>query len=136
MAPIDVTPEEWENICDGCGQCCIIPGTGVRCPSLGIFNQCTVYPKRTDTELCTKITERNVERLAAASIVPDDCPLLRVKQGRLPALQRDHARGVPFTSGPEYVKKAYNKQKVWWFKGGGREAYTGDLIAELKEDDT
>ncbi len=136
MATSKLTDEQWENLCTGCGQCCLMGTTRVRCPSLGVFNQCTVYPERTEKELCTRITPDNVERLEAAGIVPNDCPLYRHQVGLLPLPGRPvPATGVPFKDAGERVITWYNTQKEWWFEKGGREQYEGDMIEELKDED-
>lgn len=90
--PLDaLTPEQWESLCDGCGQCCLVKledadsgevfYTDVVCHLLdqdacrcGDYQQrCTLVPD------CVKLTPDNLEDL---SWMPYDCAYRRISEGR------------------------------------------------------
>lgn len=68
----DMTDEEWESLCDGCGQCCLnklidedtdeIYFTNVACDQLNIKScQCRNYERRFELEEdCIKLTRENL----------------------------------------------------------------------------
>ena len=87
----DMTAAEWESLCDGCGQCCLVKledsdsgdifYTDVVCHLLdqdacrcGDYRQrCIVVPD------CVKLTPANLDDL---SWMPDDCAYRRLAEGR------------------------------------------------------
>lgn len=86
-----MTPEEWESLCDGCGKCCVttledeVTGelfrTNVACV---MFDDqtcaCKDYPNRqTHVPLCLKLTPENVSEL---SFFPRSCAYRLVALGR------------------------------------------------------
>lgn len=90
--PLDeLTTEQWESLCDGCGQCCLVKledadsgevfYTDVVCHLLdqdacrcGDYQQrCTLVPD------CVKLTPDNLEDL---SWMPSDCAYRRLADGR------------------------------------------------------
>lgn len=87
----DMTPQEWESLCDGCGRCCLNKlqeegsdrtwYTDVGCVLLdGHTCQCSDYPNRRDkVKDCVKLTSRNVRRL---SWLPSTCAYRLVADGR------------------------------------------------------
>ncbi len=83
--------EEWESLCDGCGQCCLVKledaengeifYTDVACY---LLNQdtctCGDYPQRCSlVPECVKLTPANLEEL---SWMPYDCAYRRLAEGR------------------------------------------------------
>jgi uncharacterized protein len=70
-----LSEEEWEALCDGCGKCClhkiiddeteVLYQTSVACRLLDVEKcQCSNYPKRKQfVSDCIKITTENVEEL-------------------------------------------------------------------------
>lgn len=68
----DMSDEEWESLCDGCGQCCLnklidedsneIYFTNVACNQLNIQScQCNNYQRRFELEPdCIKLTRENL----------------------------------------------------------------------------
>ena len=71
----EMTAEEWESICDGCGLCCQVTEededtgeltqTNQACEFLCLnSHQCTDYANRfTNQPLCVKVTPENVDEL-------------------------------------------------------------------------
>lgn len=87
----DMTPQEWESLCDGCGRCCLNKlqeegsdrtwYTDVGCVLLdGQTCRCSDYAKRRErVKDCVKLTSRNVRRL---SWLPPTCGYRLVADGR------------------------------------------------------
>ncbi len=79
----EMTPQEWESLCDGCGRCCgvtiededepdVIHETSLCCR---LFDpetrRCTKYERRTEiVPECVTLTPRNVSDL---SFMPETC---------------------------------------------------------------
>jgi hypothetical protein len=90
-APKDMSSEQWESLCDGCGRCCLqklidddVPlmyHTSVACRYLDIKScQCTVYQNRQDkVSDCTLVT---ADTVADYHWLPDTCVYRRVAAGR------------------------------------------------------
>lgn len=106
----ELTPEEWEALCDGCGRCCLIKlededsgeiaFTGVACKQLDLDNgQCRDYPNRQQrVPDCIQLTPEGVTRIRW---LPRSCGYRRVHEGR--GLAAWH----PLISGDSFsVKKA------------------------------
>lgn len=87
----EMTAEEWESLCDGCGRCClvrfededtgeIIP-TRVACRLLDTGTcACTRYALRKRyVPDCIKLTPQNIEALAW---MPSTCAYRRIHEGR------------------------------------------------------
>lgn len=106
----EMSPQEWESLCDGCGLCClvrfedeetgdIIP-TRVHCK---LFNpetcRCNDYANRRDhVPDCIKLTPHNIQAL---EWMPKSCAYRRIHEGR--GLADWH----PLVSGdPESVHRA------------------------------
>ena len=82
--------EEWEALCDGCGQCCLhkvededsgaIFMTNVACKLLDLrTGQCADYRnRRASVPDCVKLTARSAGRL---SWLPDTCAYRRLAHG-------------------------------------------------------
>jgi uncharacterized cysteine cluster protein YcgN (CxxCxxCC family) len=87
----EMSPAEWEALCDGCGRCCLIKledeETGeiitsdVRCRLLdGESCACTNYPERQrHVPDCIKLTPENV---VTTSWIPATCAYRRLAEGR------------------------------------------------------
>jgi uncharacterized cysteine cluster protein YcgN (CxxCxxCC family) len=103
--------EEWESLCDGCGRCCIVTlededepqllqETSMRCRLFDAEERrCTCYARRTEiVPECVELTPRNVRNL---SFMPHSCAYRRLAEGR--GLAAWH----PLVSGdPQSVEKA------------------------------
>ena len=86
-----MTPAEWESLCDGCGRCCLLKFydpeadtyhfTDVACKLLDLEScRCSRYEKRQSiVKDCIKLTPRNVRRLRW---VPPTCAYRLVAEGR------------------------------------------------------
>jgi uncharacterized cysteine cluster protein YcgN (CxxCxxCC family) len=86
-----MTPQEWESLCDGCGLCCLIRfedeetgeviPTRVACKLLdGDLCRCKDYPNRKRyVPDCIKLTPGNIEAL---SWMPKSCAYRRLWEGR------------------------------------------------------
>ena len=86
-----MTDEEWESLCDGCGQCCLnklqdadtdeIYFTNVACNQLNIKTcQCRNYERRFEYEEdCIKLTREN---LPTFSWLPPSCAYRLLAEGK------------------------------------------------------
>ena len=92
-----MTPEDWENLCDGCGQCCEIRDSGIACSHLDVTtNRCTSYETRHIAHPpCCAVTPLNVLALFAKKVLPWDCPYVRTMQGRPLVEDRQPAKLLP-----------------------------------------
>ena len=71
----EMTPDEWESLCDGCGLCCLekvreettgeIRELGVSCRYLDMSScQCEIYEIRTTVNSdCVKLTPENIKEI-------------------------------------------------------------------------
>ena len=87
----EMTPAEWESLCDGCGRCCLMKledeDTGdiyvsdVRCRLLdGETCKCTDYPNRLKVVPdCIKLTPENVRTI---EWIPSTCAYRRIAEGK------------------------------------------------------
>ena len=85
-----MTREEWESLCDGCGKCCLhkledmdtgeIAMTDVACGNLDLTTcRCTDYPNRQqNVPDCVKLTQKNLPTLRW---LPDTCAYRLIHQG-------------------------------------------------------
>jgi len=105
----ELTAEEWEALCDGCGQCCLLKfqddETGelavlnVACELLDISScRCSDYANRLErVPDCTQLTPARIEEFRW---LPKSCAYRRVAEGR------KLARWHPLLSGdPERVHR-------------------------------
>ena len=86
-----MTPAEWESLCDGCGRCCLLKFehedtgkfdfTDVACKLLDTEScQCTNYVRRKEfVPDCVKLTARNVKKLRW---IPPTCAYRLVAEGK------------------------------------------------------
>jgi uncharacterized cysteine cluster protein YcgN (CxxCxxCC family) len=106
----ELTPAEWEALCDGCGRCCLhkieyedtgeIDYTRIACRLLDLGTaQCSDYPgRRRHVPDCVQLTPANLDSI---NWLPSTCAYRRLNEGR--GLPRWH----PLLSGtPESVHKA------------------------------
>ncbi|MHB1110980.1 MAG: YcgN family cysteine cluster protein, partial [Devosia sp.] len=87
----EMSPEEWEALCDGCGRCCLMKledeDTGeiytsdVHCRLLdGESCNCTDYPNRlAEVPDCIKLSPQNVRTI---SWIPRTCAYKRIADGK------------------------------------------------------
>ncbi len=87
----EMSPEEWEALCDGCGRCCLIKlededtnqilTSDVRCRLLdGVSCRCTDYANRKNrVPDCIKLDPDNVRVI---SWIPKTCAYRRLAEGR------------------------------------------------------
>lgn len=89
----ELNSKEWEALCDGCGQCCLVRHTekdhvtvyGIACELLDIEKaRCSDYANRlAKVPSCHKLTPSNVPRY---HWLPDSCAYRRIHLGKpLPA---------------------------------------------------
>ncbi|MCB9993428.1 MAG: YcgN family cysteine cluster protein [Hyphomicrobiaceae bacterium] len=87
----EMSPEEWESLCDGCGRCCLLKledeDTGetytsnVRCKLLnGHTCRCTDYANRQD--LVPDCIRLDPEAVRTLGWIPKTCAYRRVAEGR------------------------------------------------------
>ena len=107
----EMTGEEWESLCDGCGRCCLfktlppardsVGWTNVACKLLDIHaSRCSDYPNRMQRDVtCFKLTPSSLAELAW--MLPPSCAYRLVAEGK------DLAWWHPLVSGdPETVHRA------------------------------
>jgi uncharacterized cysteine cluster protein YcgN (CxxCxxCC family) len=87
----DMSPTEWESLCDGCGRCCLnklededtgeIVLTRLACALLDIGQcRCSDYPNRfAKMPDCINLTP---EKVRALKWLPSTCGYRRIKEGR------------------------------------------------------
>lgn len=85
----ELSNEEWEALCDGCGKCCLkremdgdrVTVYGVACPLLDVETaRCKDYPNRLKkVPDCDKLTARTVSRY---KWLPDSCAYRRLDEGK------------------------------------------------------
>ena len=87
----EMTPEEWEALCDGCGRCCLIKlededtgeimNSDVRCRLLdGDTCRCTDYPNRkAKVPDCIRL---DIENVKSISWIPTTCAYRRLAEGK------------------------------------------------------
>jgi hypothetical protein len=119
-----MTAEEWELLCDGCGLCCLVKiedegsgeifNTTVSCRQLDVEScRCGDYKNRLiDVPMCTKLTLGNLPLL---SWLPETCAYKRLYAGKPlpswhPLITKDnssvHQAGVSakwFAQSEEYI---------------------------------
>ena len=107
----EMTREEWEALCDGCGRCCLfktlppardsVGWTNVACKLLDIHSsRCSDYPNRMQRDVtCFKLTPASLAELSW--MLPPSCAYRLVAEGK------DLAWWHPLVSGdPETVHRA------------------------------
>jgi uncharacterized cysteine cluster protein YcgN (CxxCxxCC family) len=87
----EMSPEEWESLCDGCARCCLVKlqdedtqelhMTNVVCRFLDIYHcRCTVYTERHQRNPdCVRLTPDLVDNL---SWLPSTCAYRLVSEGK------------------------------------------------------
>jgi hypothetical protein len=86
-----LSPEEWEELCDGCGQCCLYKLEDVDSGDIYLTNvvcrfldrdtsQCQMYPERRQAvPTCVQLNPKNVLEL---SWIPPTCAYKLVGEGK------------------------------------------------------
>lgn len=87
----EMTPDEWESLCDGCGKCCLlklededtgeIQHTDVACRLLDL-NTCRCRSYRKRSQLVPSCIRLSPERLAALEWMPATCAYRLLHEGR------------------------------------------------------
>jgi uncharacterized protein len=87
----EMTPTEWESLCDGCAKCCLVKledeetkelfFTGLHCKLLdGTTCRCSDYPNRKKyVPICVKLTPEIVETV---DWLPESCAYRLVHEGK------------------------------------------------------
>ena len=87
----EMTPKEWESLCDGCAKCCLVKledeeskelfFTNLHCKLLdGSTCQCSDYKNRKKyVPICVKLTPKIVETV---DWLPDSCAYRLVHEGK------------------------------------------------------
>lgn len=102
---------KWEKLCDGCANCCEIPGTGVACPYLDTNTRlCTVYDNRFEkASWCLKVTPENTLELHARKILPASCAYVRHKTALPPLDEVPVAKLIPYTMADSRVHEIHKR---------------------------
>lgn len=102
----EMTGEEWEALCDGCGRCCLVKlededtgafhATDVHCLLFDSRScRCTDYPHRQErVHDCVKLDAQNV---GALGWMPQSCAYRRMAEGRGLAWWHPLVSGTPDT---------------------------------------
>jgi len=110
----DMSRQEWESLCDGCGKCCRIQlqdDAGVRATTAVVCKYmdmnrcaCTVYTERTSlVPTCLKLSPENIDEI---DWMPDTCAYRLIRDG-LPL-----ADWHPLVTGdPDSTRKSGNSVK-------------------------
>ncbi len=87
----DMSPQEWESLCDGCGKCCLVKlqdeeddqvyYTDIACRYLDLSTaRCSDYTNRLrNVPACLNLTPAN---LADCYWLPESCAYRRIDEGR------------------------------------------------------
>ncbi len=87
----ELTPQEWEALCDGCGQCCLLKFQDEQSGDLAVLNvacelldigscRCGDYANRFDkVPDCTQLSPQRIE---AFRWLPRSCAYRRIAEGR------------------------------------------------------
>ena len=120
----EMTPAEWEALCDGCGRCCLVKlededsgeiiTSDVHCRLLdGESCHCTNYPGRqAQVPDCIKLTPENVTEIAW---IPRTCAYRRLAEGKGLAWWHPLVSGDPetiVTVGVSVRGRTVNEQDV------------------------
>ncbi len=120
----EMTPDEWESLCDGCGICCLekledadtgeLELTSISCEYMDTSNcRCLIYESRNFINVdCIELTP---EKVIQFSWLPDTCAYRLVAEGK--DLERWHplVSGNPLTvhkSGVSIRFKAISMQDI------------------------
>ncbi|KAF0105794.1 MAG: hypothetical protein FD147_2619, partial [Chloroflexi bacterium] len=102
----DLTPAEWESLCDGCAKCCIIKfededtgriyHTNAVCELLEIYHcRCTRYTERTElVPTCLSLTPALADSL---EWIPETCAYRLLAEGKDLPLWHPLVSGEPDT---------------------------------------
>lgn len=136
----ELTAEEWEALCDGCGQCCLLKFQDEESGELAVLNlacelldvhscRCSDYEHRLErVPECTRLTP---ERVGEFRWLPHSCAYRRVAEGR------KLARWHPLLSGdPERVhrKGVSVRSFAVTSRGVPEEQYEDHIIAVIPID--
>ena len=80
----ELNDEEWEGLCNHCGDCCNLFNSGTACPVYDLKNKCcSNYEIRKKLNPnCTKLTPDNVLFLHENGVLSDRCNYVRHMKGQ------------------------------------------------------
>jgi len=120
----EMTPEEWEALCDGCGKCCLhkiedtdsgkVYFTNVACRMLDLSTcQCRDYPHRVEcVPECFPLTPEIIRKV---NWLPESCAYRRLAEGRSLAWWHPLISGDPKSVhyvGVSILGKAVSEEEV------------------------
>ena len=75
---------EWNDLCNHCGDCCNLFNSGTACPIYNVEeNRCNHYKIRKELNPnCTKLTKDNVLVLHEKGVLSDRCNYVRHMKGQ------------------------------------------------------
>ena len=110
-----MTEEEWEQLCDRCGKCCMIRPTVFMCKGYDCSTgKCRVYEKRMETYPCCKVTPENTMELYAKGVLPDSCAYVRHKKGLPPLDFVPPVKMIPYEMAPTIIRQRFDIETKRW----------------------
>ena len=80
--------QEWDDLCDRCGKCCLFPGTYVACEHLDIPDRtCLAYRVRDEVRHCVDVSSMHSNDIVRK--LPSTCAYVRTILQR-PLIEPDH----------------------------------------------
>lgn len=117
----ELSEQEFEDLCTGCGECCVISVIGYACPALNVeTRQCNNYANRLTQQRCVKLTPEIVPDFAESNILPSDCSYVRYMNDevpyKLPLDQIKTRKLLKFGYAPKDMKARYKLKEQQWLK--------------------
>ena len=126
----EMTPEEWESLCDGCGRCCVVlledeeeggyVETSIGCKLFDPESRrCTRYETRQMlVPGCVKVTAQNAGQL---DWMPESCAYRRLAEGRglapwhpLISGRAESVAEAGIAVGPDLVNEREVRERHYW----------------------
>ena len=117
----ELSEQEFEDLCTGCGECCVISAIGYACPALNVeTRQCNNYENRLTEQRCVKLTPGIIPDFLERNFLPPDCSYVRYIKDELPyKLPLDQIKKrklLKFGYAPKDMKARYRLSERQWLK--------------------